>query len=255
MLASERHQKILALLDSQGTVRTMDLAEHFDVTDETIRRDLQVLSDNHLVSRVHGGASSLSGIRRLQSFAERTNIHVEQKKAIAQVALEWILPNQTYAFDSSTTAFEMVRVLPDMEYRVVTNAFAVIDHLARFDEVEVISTGGRFHRKTNTFNGQESIATLRRHNINTAFISCIGLDVKRGVSEGFEEQAGFKEILVKMAEQVVLLIDSSKLNKRSEYFFAELRNISAIITDSDIKPDLVKQIQEFGCNVRIAASL
>jgi DeoR/GlpR family transcriptional regulator of sugar metabolism len=231
MLASERHLKIIALLDELGTVRTMDLAEQFEVTDETIRRDLQILSENHLINRVHGGASSLGGMRRLQSFAERTSIQVDQKKAIAKAALEWILPNQTYAFDSSTTAFEMVLGLPDMEYRVVTNAFAVIDHLTRFEEVEIISTGGRFHRKTNTFNGPESISTLRRHNINTAFISCIGLDLHRGVSEGFEEQAGFKEILVKMAEKVVLLIDSSKMEKRSEYFFAELGNISEIVTD------------------------
>ena len=251
MLASERHQKILALLDEQGTARTVDLAETFEVTDETIRRDLQILADHHLVTRVHGGASALSGARRLQSFAERTSIRVEQKKAIAKAALEWILPNQTYAFDSSTTALELVTSLPDREYRVVTNAYAVIDHLVRFDEVEVISTGGRFHSKTNTFNGPESIATLRRHNINTAFISCIGLDNKRGASEGFEEQAGFKEFLVKMAENVILLVDSSKLGQRSEYFFSELRDITHIITDSEADPDLIQELQNQGCRITL----
>ncbi len=252
MLASERHQKILALLDEQGTARTVDLAENFAVTDETIRRDLQILADNHLISRVHGGASCLSGVRRLQSFAERTSIRVEQKKAIAKAAQEWILPNHTYAFDSSTTAMELVTSLPDLEYRVVTNAYAVIDHLVRLEEVEVISTGGRFHPKTNTFNGPESIATLRRHNINTAFISCIGLDERRGASEGFEEQAGYKEILVKMAEKVILLVDSSKLGQRSEYFFSDLRDITHIITDSEADPHFVEQLQNQGCRVTLA---
>jgi DeoR/GlpR family transcriptional regulator of sugar metabolism len=253
MLASERHQKILSLLEERGSVRTIDLAGEFEVTDETIRRDLQILADNHLISRVHGGASSLVGVRLLQSYAERSTIHVGQKTAIAQAALEWILPDQTYAFDSSTTAFELVRALPNMDFRVVTNAYAVLDHLVRKENVELISTGGRYHPKTQTFNGPESVATIRRHNINTAFVSCIGLDSLRGASEGFEAQAGFKEILVKISEKVVLLVDSSKLAKRSEYFFAELQNFNYIITDEGADPAFVDELRKYGCKVTVAA--
>lgn len=253
MLASERHQKILALLEERGSARTVDLAGEFDVTDETIRRDLQILADNHLISRVHGGASSLGGVRILQSYAERSTIRVGQKKAIAQAALEWILPNQTYAFDSSTTAFELVRCLPDLDFRVVTNAYAVLDHMVRKENVELISTGGRYHPKTKTFNGPESVATIRRHNINTAFVSCIGLDTHRGASEGFEAQAGFKEVLVNISEKVVLLVDSSKLGNRSEYFFTELPNISCVITDDGADQGFVDALRDTGCRVTVAA--
>ena len=252
MIATERHQKILSLLEEQGAVRTVNLAEVFEVTDETIRRDLQLLSDNHLIVRVHGGASCLKGATQLQSFTERSTIRVEQKKAIAAAALQQIEPDMTYAFDSSTTAFEMVCGLPDLNYRVVTNAYAVLHHLARMERVELISTGGRYHPKTQTFNGGDSFGTLRRHNINTAFISCIGLDTRRGASEGFEAQAGFKETLVKMAEKVVLLIDSSKLGERSEYFFAGLQDISCIITDKDASPIFVAKLRQLGCAVSIA---
>lgn len=253
MLASERHQKILTALEERGTARTVDLALEFDVTDETIRRDLQILADNHLISRVHGGASSLGGVRLLQSYAERSTIRVGQKRAIAQAALEWILPGQTYAFDSSTTAFELVRALPDLDFRVVTNAYAVLDHMVRKENVELICTGGRYHPKTKTFNGPESVATIRRHNINTAFVSCIGLDSLRGASEGFEAQAGFKEILAKISGKVVLLVDSSKLGKRSEYFFAELQDFSYIITDEGADPVFVEALRESGCQVTVAA--
>lgn len=255
MLAQERHQQILALVEERGTVRTIDLAEGFQVTDETIRRDLQVLADDGLLTRIHGGASSLNGRPSLRSFSERSNLNTESKQAIAKAAVELIQPGRTYAFDSSTTAVALVDTLPDLPYRVVTNALAVIDHIARFEEVELISTGGRFHPKTNTFVGGDSINTLRRHHIHTAFISCVGFDTERGASEGFEQQATFKERLVQFAEEVVLLIDSSKFNQRSEYYFAESGRISRIITDNAISPALAAEIRKQGIKLTIAEPL
>jgi len=252
MLAPERQQQILALLEEKGTVRTIDLAEEFQVTDETIRRDLQVLADEGHLVRVHGGASNPSGRPRLRSFSERQNLRVEAKKKIARAALDLIRPGRTYAFDSSTTAFALVGTLPDQPYRVVTNAFAVIERLTHMERVELISTGGRYHPKTHTFVGGESTDTLRRHNIHTAFVSCISVDLVRGASEGFEEQATFKERLIELAEKVVLLVDSSKFGTRSEYFFAGFHQISHIITDDEIEPEVVARLRNQGVDVSIA---
>ncbi|MBC2605214.1 DeoR/GlpR family DNA-binding transcription regulator [Pelagicoccus albus] len=254
MLAPERQQIILSLIEDRGTVRTVDLAAEFEVTDETIRRDLQALSETHQLKRIHGGAASMTGRPRLQSFNERQNLRVDDKIAIAQAASDLIQPGQTYAFDSSTTAFALVSALPDQPFRVVTNSFAVIEHVSRLQEVELVSTGGRYHRKTHTFVGGETIDTLRRHNVHTAFLSCIGYDLKRGASEGFEQQATFKTRLVEHAERVVLLVDSSKFNKRSEYFFASTSDISEIITDSGADPELVNEIRSLGSKVTIAQS-
>ena len=83
-------------------------------------------------------------------------------------------------------------------------------------------------------------------------MSCVGLDPKQGVAEGFEEQALFKEILLQMAEQTVLLVDSSKLSQRSEYFFANLGQLSQIITDASADPIAVRQLIAAGCAVTIA---
>lgn len=252
MLAQERQIQILTLLEERGTVRTIDLAEEFQVADETIRRDLQVLADNEQLTRIHGGASSLSGRPKLRSFSERANLNIERKIAIARAAVEMIQPGRTYAFDSSTTAVSLVSTLPDLPYRVVTNALAVIEHLIDTEKVELIATGGRFHPKTNTFVGGDSINTLRHHHIHTAFISCIGFDTERGASEGFEQQATFKERLVQFAEEVVLLVDSTKFNQRSEYYFASTERISRIITDSSIDPAIAGEIRARGLKLSIA---
>ncbi len=253
MLAQDRQQQILTLLEERGTVRTIDLAKDFEVTDETIRRDLQYLSDNGQLARIHGGASSLSGRPKLQSFTERRSIHVEKKRAIAKAAIDLIEPGKTYAFDSSTTAFELINILPtDLPFRVITNAYAVLDRLIGREHIELFSTGGRYHPKTQTFVGGESIDSLRRHNVDIAFISSIGLDPQRGASEGFEQQAIFKERLAELAGEVVLLVDSTKLGKRSEYFFAGLDKISRIITDHDADPGVIRELIANGCSVTIA---
>lgn len=252
MLALERHQQILSLLETSGTVRTIDLAREFRVTDETIRRDLQILAENGQIMRVHGGASSLNGRPKLQSFTERRSINVDKKRAIGRAALQLLSPGKTYAFDSSTTVFELVCSLPDLPYRVVTNAYAVIDHLIAREQIELISTGGRYHPKTQTFNGSNSFNSIRRHNINVAFVSCVGLDAQQGASEGFEEQAIFKETLTQMAERTVLLVDSTKLNQRSEYFFASLNQISQIVTDAAADPTITRKLISAGCSVILA---
>jgi DeoR/GlpR family transcriptional regulator of sugar metabolism len=252
MLAPQRQQVILSLIEDRGTVRTVDLAQEFQVTDETIRRDLQALEGSHQLKRIHGGASSTTGRPRLQSFNERQNLSVAGKTAIAETALQRIQPGRTYAFDSSTTAFALVSRLPDLPYRVVTNSFAVLEHVTRMSEAELISVGGRYHPKTHTFVGGDTIDVLRRHNVHTAFISCIGYDLRRGASEGFEEQATFKMRLVQFAENVVLLMDSSKLNARSEYFFADPAEITEIITDSGAEATAVQRIRELGHRVTIA---
>lgn len=252
MLATERQNQILALIEERGSVRTVDLAEEFDVTDETIRRDLQVLADARQLARIHGGATSLSGRPKLRSFTERRIRQVEAKQAIARVALERIGPGRTYAFDSSTTAFELVDVLPDLPFRVVTNAYAVVDRLVGAENIQLVSTGGRYHPKTQTFVGADSIATLKRHNVHTAFVSSIGLDLKRGASEGFEQQVAFKERLVRYAEEVVLLVDSTKLGERSEYFFADVEAFRTVITDAGADAEFVDTLRRRGVEVLVA---
>ena len=254
MLAQERQHQILALLEERGTVRTIDLASQFEVTDETIRRDFQILEESHQLTRIHGGASSLSGRPKLQSFTERRSVEVDKKQQIARLALEMIEPGMTYAFDSSTTAFALVSILPDLPYRVITNAYAVMDHLIRFENVDLICTGGRYDPKTQTFIGGNSHNLLRRYQIHMAFISCIGLDSSRGASEGFEQQAIYKEHLIEIADEVILLADSTKLGKRSEYFFANPAQIDRILTDSEANPGYVEKLRKNLCHVTVADS-
>ncbi len=252
MLAPERHRQILGRLEAQGVVRTIALAEALEVTDETIRRDLQTLEAEGKLTRVHGGASNQRNAFELRSFNERQNLNIHAKQAIAQAALSLIQPHQTYAFDSSTTALALVALLPNQPFRVITNAHAVMEHLKHKEAIELIATGGRYHPKTNTYVGGDSMQALSRHKVHAAFISCIGLDAERGASEGFEEQATYKEHLTLLAEEVILLVDSSKFNERSEYFFAAIQDIDHIVCDDGISEEFEQRIRSMGLKLTIA---
>ena len=160
----------------------------------------------------------------------------QQKQAIARTALQLIHADSIYGFDSSTTALALVNELPDLAYRAITNSHRVLEHLTHYKQVELISTGGRYQSKTQTYVGGDSINTLRHHNINISFLSCVGFDLQRGASESFEQQATFKERLVEYSEKIVLLIDSSKFSQQSEYFFAQ--SLKKSIKSSPTKPSI-----------------
>ena len=219
MLAPERYQQILGRLEAHGVVRTIDLAKALEVTDETIRRDLQILESEGKLTRVHGGASNQKSSFELRSFNERRDLNICSKQAIAKAALSLIQPQHTYAFDSSTTALALIALLPNQPYRVITNAHAVMEDLKNKEAIELISTGGRYHR---------------------------------GASEGFEEQASYKERLTILAEKVILLVDSSKFESRSEYFFAATQDIDHIVCDHGISIEFEQKIRSMGIRLTIA---
>ena len=252
MLAPERYQQILGRLEAHGVVRTIDLAKALEVTDETIRRDLQILESEGKLTRVHGGASNQKSSFELRSFNERQNLNIGAKQAIAKAALSLIQPQHTYAIDSRTTAMALIALLPNQPYRVVTNAHAVMEDLKNKEAIELVSTGGRYHPKTNTYVGGYSMQALSRHKVHAAFISCIGFDAERGASEGFEEQASYKERLTLLAEEVILLVDSSKFESRSEYFFAATQDIDHIVCDHGISNEFEQKIRSMGIRLTIA---
>ncbi len=252
MLAAQRQEEILNLIDEHGAMRTVDLAQRFEVTDETIRRDLLELAGQKKVRRIHGGACSQSGRPKLRTFNERSLLNIDRKRAIAKAARGMVRAGRMYAFDSSTTGVALVELLPDIPFRVVTNAFAVLEHLVGKNHVELISIGGRYQASTRTFGSSKSIQMLSQYHIDVAFVSCIGFNFKHGASEGFEEQALYKELLVEMAKEVYLLIDSTKFGVQSEYYFASVESLDHIVTDSRVDPEVAAEIRRRGIKLTIA---
>lgn len=233
MLARQRHAAILELLEEAGAVKTVDLAAHFSVTDETIRRDLYHLDAKGLLTRTHGGAllAAKGGVEL--SLRERKVHHLAQKRKIARMALSTIKTGSIVFFDASSSVLELARLLPDEQIKVVTNSLAVIEVLAQREKIEVISTGGAYLRVSHSFGGSQAILGASRFSYDGFYFSGTGVDLQAGISEISEDQALLKEALLSRSKVNCLLADASKVGLRSPFIFASFAQLGFWFCEQD----------------------
>lgn len=233
MLAVERQHRILEIARRDGTVRTTGLAADFEVTEETIRRDLDHLTRRGQLRRTHGGAMDIAASMGELSQSERETRQLEEKRAIARVAAGLIHEGETLLLDASTSAVELASWLPErIGLRVVTYSLAVVERLAGRDDVELIQLGGVYDRRGRRFSGMLTEMALRSLRIDRFFFSGGGYDAKLGVGEPNPDQARLKRMMLEHAQWSCALLDSSKLGASSDHYFAKPDEFQALVTDN-----------------------
>ena len=253
MLAIDRQRRILDLLRQSESLRTAEISEQLGVTDETVRKDFELLEKRGELKRIHGGASRLERVRPDLPFHERQGVRRDEKQAIARLAASRIQPNETIFLDASSTVLTLTEFLPDIPLTILTNALGVFTALSDRPNFDLMCTGGLFDAKSRSFIGLTAEQALQRYNIHRMFLSGSGLDLERGVSESNARQAAFKERVVTHAEDVVFLADHSKLGKKASFFFAPLGELSCVITDAAADDSICSDVQEAGLEVLVAS--
>ena len=249
MLAADRHHEILKELSEQRSVRTKEFAQILNVTDETIRKDFEILEKQGLLVRTHGGAIPPNRAIRELSLTERQLINREAKKAIAKAAAQRIEPDETIFIDASSTALSITQYLPDFPITVLSNSHDVISALGGMDHIDLISTGGSYEAQSRSFVGHSAEKTLLRYNVHRMFFSGNGLDLRRGVSESNSRQAAFKEHVITMSEEVCFLADGSKIGQCSAFFFADCSELTTLITTKDADPSVIGALENLEIEV------
>ena len=249
MLAIDRQRRILELLFGAGSLRTTETAVELGVTDETVRKDFEILEKRGELIRTHGGASRPERIREDLPFTERQAFRREEKLSIARLAASRIQPNETIFLDASSTVLTLTEFLPDLPLTILTNALNVFTALSDRSNLDLICTGGLYDPKSRSFIGLTAEKSLQRYNIHRMFFSGNGLHLERGASESNARQAAFKERVVANAEDVVFLADHSKLGQKASFFFAQTADINCLITDKSADPGFVEQLQGRGVEV------
>ncbi|MEK3872854.1 MULTISPECIES: DeoR/GlpR family DNA-binding transcription regulator [Paenibacillus] len=235
MLAAERYEKIVRLVNERGSMRVSELSELCQVTEETIRRDLDRLESAGRLLRSHGGAVSVQGHQPETPYFEREVMQAEEKKRIAREAVKRIQPRERILLDASTTAWYMAADLPDMPLTVLTNSLKVAAELGNKEQIEVISTGGQLARRSMSWVGPLAERSLDAYHVDKLFLSCKGFHLERGISESNELQAMVKRKMIDIADEVVLLADASKFGQQSFAHVAPTERLHTIITD--YRPD------------------
>jgi DeoR/GlpR family transcriptional regulator of sugar metabolism len=251
MLAIERQRRILDLLTKAGSLRTTDTAEALGVTDETVRKDFELLEKQGELIRIHGGASRSEKIRGDLPFTERQAIQREAKQAIARLAASRIQANETIFLDASSTVLTLTEFLPDLPLTILTNALNVLTALSDRPNLDLMCSGGLFDAKSRSFIGLTAEKSLQRYNIHRAFLSGSGLHSGRGASESNARQAAFKERVISYSEDVVFMADHTKLGRKASFFFAQASDLSCLITDRKADAGFVEELRTKGVEVMV----
>ncbi|ASS65457.1 MULTISPECIES: DeoR/GlpR family DNA-binding transcription regulator [unclassified Paenibacillus] len=246
MLVAERYEKIIGLINENGSMRVSELSRLCEVTEETIRRDLARLEAAGQLRRSHGGAVSLKN-QNLQPeipYALREVAHAAEKRRIAEEAIKLILPRDRIFLDASTTAWYMASMLPDMEMTVLTNSVKVTMELASKEQIRVITAGGMLTQSSLSFVGPLTERSLESYYVDKLFFSCRGIHPERGISESNELQARIKAMMVERAGQAYLLADSSKFGVQAFTHVAAIGDVSMIVADDGLGEDMAESLRK-----------
>lgn len=250
MLAAERYDRIVEMVNVKGSIRVSELSERCRVTEETIRRDLDRLEQAGRLRRSHGGAVSVKEEQPEIPYRVRETTYAEEKKRIAQSALSMIRPGDRILLDASTTAGYMAVNMPDMPLTVLTNSIQVATELSSRDKIEIISTGGQLASRSLSFVGPLAERSLETYHVDKLFLSCKGVHLEGGgISESNELQARLKQKMVGISDQVILLADASKFGVRAFARVTGLEAIHSIIMDQPLEADMMDRLN--GYNIAI----
>lgn len=255
MYAEERQQAIAQLVTETGRWSVNDLAARFQVTTETVRRDLSALERIGLVRRVHGGAVAGERLAVIDTaLGERDVAHAEEKDRIAQAALGQLpTPGGSILLDAGTTTSRFAAALPaDLQLVVTTHAVPIAARIAPRPHLDVHLLPGRVRTTTQAAVGADTVAAIADLRADVAFIGTNGLTLDHGLSTPDVEEAAVKRALVRGARRVVVLADSSKIGVESPVRFATIEQLDVLVTDAGVDAADRTALERAGVEVVVA---
>lgn len=253
LFQSQRQREIAALTVEAGRVEVSDLAQRFNVTTETIRRDLSELQSQRVLRRVHGGATAweTSGFEPLLS--KRGGQHGPEKERIALAAIRELPDGGSVIIDSGSTAGAFVDVIPaHTNLRFVTNSLLIARSLSERTDADVIVIGGKVRKNTLAMVDNQAIEAVEPLSVDTVFMSADAATAASGLTTPYREEAAWKKAIIRSARRVIMLLDHSKFGHDHFIRFAEWTDIDVLVTNTETSPDAVAAIEATGTTVVLA---
>lgn len=249
MLPATRRQKIVELIQEKKSATVTEMAALFDITAETIRRDLTVLERDGLLMRTHGGAFIQSGVKNLVDTDIRMGVYIPQKTKIARIARKFVNNGDAIFLDNSTTAYYIARELKEMRISLATNSLAIVQELTDCGGIQLICIGGSYSRRENSFNGMMTTDVLSQLYFDKAFISCRSVSLESGLTESTEKWCAIRKLSIQRSKCTFLAADFSKFDQNSLVKVGDLSAIHAIITDSPLSQRWHEAMDAIGCRI------
>ncbi|QQC89799.1 DeoR/GlpR family DNA-binding transcription regulator [Streptomyces alfalfae] len=250
MYAPERQQEILRLARDGGRVDVLSLAEEFQVTAETIRRDLKALDRAGLVRRVHGGAIPAGRLDFEPDLAEREGTAADQKDRIARAALAELPAEGSVILDAGSTVARLAAALPlESTLTVVTHGLPTAARLADHPGIQLHLIGGRVRQRTRAAVDAWALRAYGEIRADVVFLAANGFSAEAGLTTPDLAEAAVKRATVAAARRVVLLADSAKHGQQHFARFGDLTDVDLLITDTGLDPAEAAAIERGGTEV------
>ncbi len=253
MFAVERRNQLLQLLQAQRSLSVPDAAARFDVTEETIRRDLKLMEKSGYLQRTHGGAVPADDARIEPSLAVRQGINIEGKDRIGQRASELVEDGDTLILDASTSALSLARHLKQKKkLTVITNSEQIIRELSASKEITLICTGGILRHESLSYVGRAAESVLAGLQADKAFLSCKGFSAQRGFTDSNEPESEIRRQMIRRSQQTIYLCDSTKINRVGFVTTAALSEVDQLVLDTPLPTDWAPVFEAAGIHIMIA---
>ncbi|MFF2908987.1 DeoR/GlpR family DNA-binding transcription regulator [Paenibacillus sp. NPDC057934] len=245
MKAFERRDLIITELYRNRKVHVADLAQKFQVSEETIRRDLDKLDRDGLAKKNYGGAILNAHTNEDPSYASRHQVNIEAKRLIANNVLDLINDGDSLMTDTSSTAFEALRRIIEVKSNltIITNSLVVLSEFQHSGQ-KLISTGGTLGPETSSFVGPNASHTIQKYNVDVAIFSCKALSMTGGVSDSNEAESELKVLMQQQANKVVLLVDHAKFDRIAFIKLLSFDKIDYIVTDQKPSEEWVEFLKK-----------
>ena len=247
MLALERRNAIIESLNVDGKVLVSELSKRFDVTDETIRRDIVSLEKDGFATRTYGGAISNVLPQTDLPYNIRKKVNVDEKQYIAERVASTIKDGDSIMCDASSTAIYVIRKIKQKKnITVITNSVEILLELGDKPGWTILSTGGTLKEGAFSLFGSSALKMIEDHHVNVAICSAKGIDARMGITDSNEKDAEMKRAIFSQADKRILVLDSTKFDKISFVKVSDISMVDVIATDKDPGETWNKRLSDYG---------
>jgi len=246
----ERHELILKKLAKYGSVSAVELGKEFNVSSVTIRKDLKLLEERELLFRSHGRAVPFNPYITTRPINEKEKISVEEKRSIASAAAASIGSNDNIIIASGTTLIEFARHISEVtNLTVITASLDTALIVSKVPNIEVIQLGGIVRSSSSSVIGPLGEKMLAEFSCNKLYLGVDGIDLEHGLTTTNSMEASLNKMMIKSAQKIIVLVDSSKFGKKGFGRICGLEDVDQIITDSGLDFAIKERLIELGIDV------
>jgi len=248
LLTAEREERIIQLLQQAKVLSVAQLSDALDVSEATVRRDLQTMSDRRLLKRIRGGATLVSFGAGEPLFQDKESLNTDRKQRIAEAALGLIDDHDRIYLDGGSTVLMLARMLDARsDLTIVTNSLMAAASLMTSPH-RLVLVGGEFRALSRTLIGPLTASVIQTIHVDKAFMGTIGFTVEGGMTTTDPQEAFTKDQIMRRADQVVLLADSTKIGLTSFARSGSIEDLNVLVTDA-LDADARTRLEEHGVHL------